>query len=100
MSLSLPIKGYEGVRNMKLLPIIRPDGPRKNYWLVRRLRFIGGEPFGIVWTVSNHPGLSKTIVEAISELIDSRDWWFEEITKAQFETYREFEFIEFTLQCE
>ncbi len=88
---------------MRLLPIARPDGPRRNYWLVRPwkgLPIIGGEPFGIVWTVSNHPGLSKTIVEAISKLVDSNDWWFEEITKAQFETYQEFEFIEFVLQYE
>jgi len=86
------IKGYENIRNMRMRHL---DGDKhktyrnKNYWLIRT--FTGREILGIVWTVSNHPGLSPEIVRA---------WFFDEISQAEFETYQAFDFKEVVLQYE
>ena len=103
------IKGYENVRNMRMRHL---DGDkhktykRRNYWLIRT--FKGREILGMVWTVSNHPGLSAEIVKYINTEIGNTKvdmwlgttWFFDEISQAEFETYQAFDFKEVVLQYE
>lgn len=55
------IKGYENIRNMMQMRHLDGDKHKtyrsKNYWLIRT--FKGREILGMVWTVSNHPGLPR-----------------------------------------
>lgn len=79
-----------------------------HYWLIRKV-FRGenylrrGEALGIIsFTISDDASATK--IDGVLNRIDmavgiaSSDWHWDTISKAQFETYREFGFEEFKIQ--
>lgn len=69
-----------------LSPIIRA------FWLVRSV--VNDEAFAVTgYDLS--PALNLDLVKRLDEAFGWENWWFDKITKAEFETYKEFGFEEY-----
>lgn len=64
------------------------------YWAVRSKKDM--EIFGI-FKVDRPGRLTGSMIEPIKKQVGHNDWWFSIITKVEYETYREFGFIEYKI---
>jgi len=67
------------------------------YLAVRKgkVRTTSGELLGILSTRRSGTGLAAVVVHIVTRKVGNGNWWFDELTKTEFETYREFGIREF-----
>jgi len=54
-----------------------------------------GELLGILSTRRSGIGLAAAVVNIVIRKVGNGNWWFDDLTKIEFETYREFGIREF-----
>ena len=72
-----------------------PDGIA--YLAVRKGKVgtTSGELLGILSTRRSGTGLAAAIIKIVIRKVGNGNWWFDDLTKIEFETYREFGIREF-----
>ena len=65
-----------------------------NYWIIRHNK--DAEPIG-VFSDKLHTVIKKNVIYSLDKAIGHYRWWLDTISKAEYETYKEFGFKEYRI---